>query len=122
MSELFVDLYDLGRHSLLKMEKWEDLSSGGKIGNAFSGTCYEEDFKLNIESAGESAGLLRLETLIERSYFKNLYDCLKKSGGVELLRMHLDELCLEQPAPARAPCRGRTPARPRARPAGSPGK
>ena len=96
MSELFVDLYDLGRHSLLKMEKWEDLSSGGKIGNAFSGTCYEEDFKLDIESAGESAGLLRLETLIERSYFKNLYDCLKKSGGVELLRMHIDELCLEQ--------------------------
>ena len=98
MSELFVDLYDLGRHSLLRMEKWEELSSGGKIGNAFAGSCYEEDFKLDIELAGESAGLLRLETLIERSYFKNLFNCLRKSGGVELLRMYLDELCLEQMA------------------------
>ena len=96
MSELFVDLYDLGRHSLLKMEKWEALSAGGKIGNAFAGSCYEEDFKLDIDLAGESAGLLRLETLIERSYFKNLYRCLKSSGGLELLRMQIDELCLEQ--------------------------
>ena len=96
MSELFVDLYDLGRHSLLKMDKWRELTEGGKIGNAFVGTCYEEDFKLDIESAWESAGLLRLETIIERSYFKNLYACLKKSGGVELLRMQLDEFCLEQ--------------------------
>ena len=96
MSELFVDLYDLGRHSLLPMEKWEALSAGGKIGNAFLGSCYEEDFKLDIDAAGEAAGLLRLETLLERSYFKNLYACLKKAGGAKLLKMQIDELCLEQ--------------------------
>jgi len=96
MSELFVDLYDLGRHSLLPMEKWRELCEGAAIGRSFEGSCYEEDFKLDIAEAGESAGLLRLETLLEKSYFENLFRFLRKRGGSELLRMLIDEFTLEQ--------------------------
>ena len=96
MSELFVDLYDLGRYSLLPMEKWTALCEGAEVGRSFSGSCYEEDFKLDIAEAGESAGLMRLETLLEKSYFENLFRFLKKRGGVDLLRMVIDEFSLEQ--------------------------
>ncbi len=95
VGRLSVKFYDLGKYSILPMEKWEAFAQG-EIGNSLDGTCYGEDYKIGKNALDESGDILRLETLLEKRYFTTLGEKLKKSGGYQLMERYMDEVTLMQ--------------------------
>lgn len=97
---LSLELYDLGKASLLPRKKWAALAAGEKIGRSLEKTCYGEAYRSGMAAFAGERNIMQLELQIEKSYFSELHECLAEccgigSGGLEIFGLLTDEVCLQ---------------------------
>ena len=98
-----LELYDLGRASILPRKVWQALDRGEKIGRSFEGTIYGEAYRTGRAAFAGGHNLLQLELHLEKVYLDALFEAFKKLGagaeeGSLLYRHVVDETCLEYSA------------------------